>query len=229
MKTEQEIVLQKKMIIIFSLIIILFSMGILNIHKSTVLANSKNDKINVVHTNYIANEEYFKIEVSGDITKEDRKEQNETIENQEIQKNEAQEENVEVEEQTNKADTVVSRGMYIRQTNTPPTEYKDVISVKATSYCLCKKCCGKSPSSPGYGHTASGLVITPGEGMKVISVDPRIIPLGSNVYVDGYGYAVAADTGGAIKGNKIDVYKDTHTEALQWGVKTVNVYILNED
>jgi 3D (Asp-Asp-Asp) domain-containing protein len=115
----------------------------------------------------------------------------------------------------------------------PPTEYKTVMDVTATAYCLCQKCCGKSPSSPGYGRTSSGLVIVPGQNMKVIAVDPKVIPLGTKVYVqsvDGspdYGYAIAADTGGAIKNGKIDLYKDTHKEALQWGRRQVKLYVID--
>ena len=68
----------------------------------------------------------------------------------------------------------------------------------------------------------------------MIAVDTSVVPLGTNVYVEGlngagnYGYAIAADTGSAIKNNKIDLYMDTHEQALAWGVKTVNLYILGE-
>lgn len=115
---------------------------------------------------------------------------------------------------------------------TPPVNYVKTIDVKATAYCLCKKCCGKSPSNPAYGITASGLKITPGTGMKVVASDPNVIPLGTNVYIEGlygakdYGYAIVADTGSAIKNLKIDLYMDTHQMALNWGVKSVKVYIL---
>lgn len=118
--------------------------------------------------------------------------------------------------------------------NNPPTEYTNKIEVTATAYCLCKKCCGKTPDNPNYGCTHSGLKIVPGSGMKVIAVDPKIIPLNSKVYVEGlngawdYGHAVAADTGSAIKELKIDLYMDTHTEALEWGRRKVNVYLLSE-
>ena len=67
----------------------------------------------------------------------------------------------------------------------------------------------------------------------VVGVDPGVIPLGTRVYVetaDGqyiYGTAVAADTGGAIKGNKIDICVDTSSEAYAFGRRTVNVYILD--
>lgn len=63
-------------------------------------------------------------------------------------------------------------------------------------------------------------------GFGIIAVDPRVIPLGTKVYVPGYGYAIAADTGGAIKGNKIDVCFDTGAEAIKWGRRTVTITIL---
>ena len=115
----------------------------------------------------------------------------------------------------------------------PPTEYKDVIGATATAYCLCQKCCGKLPSHPSYGYTASGLRIVPGTGMKVIAVDPKVIPLGTKVYIDGlngawdYGNAIAADTGSAIKNLTIDLYMDTHSEALSWGRRSVNIYVVD--
>ena len=116
--------------------------------------------------------------------------------------------------------------------NGVPTNYVRYIDCTATAYCLCKKCTGKTPGSSGYGRTASGHVIVPGNNEKIIAVDRKQIPLGTNVYVEGlngapnYGYALAADTGGAIKGNKIDLYYDSHAECLKWGRRQVRVYIL---
>lgn len=72
------------------------------------------------------------------------------------------------------------------------------------------------------GTTASGRPAKPG----VIAVDPKVIPLGTKVYVEGYGYAIAADTGGKIKNNRIDVCLPTESECIQWGVKRVNLYIV---
>ncbi|MCM2591816.1 G5 and 3D domain-containing protein [Rossellomorea marisflavi] len=77
------------------------------------------------------------------------------------------------------------------------------------------------------GHTASGMNLKANPNAKVIAVDPSVIPLGTKVYVEGYGYAVAADTGGAIKGNKIDVFYSDHADAYRWGRKTVKVKILD--
>lgn len=76
------------------------------------------------------------------------------------------------------------------------------------------------------GITATGFDLRANPGAKVIAVDPRVIPLGTKVYVEGYGYAVAADTGGAIKGHKIDVFFPTKAEAFRWGVRKVKIKIL---
>ena len=79
----------------------------------------------------------------------------------------------------------------------------------------------------GHGITASGLkpVRNP-DGISTIAVDPNVIPLGTKVYVSGYGLAIAADTGGAIKGNIIDVFLNTHEECMSWGRRQVTVQIL---
>lgn len=91
-----------------------------------------------------------------------------------------------------------------------------------THYDICEKCCGKSPSHPEYGVTATGTVATP---YRTIAVDPSIIPYGTRVIIDGVEY-VAEDAGGAIKGNKIDICVESHQIALQKGkIKNVPVYI----
>jgi uncharacterized protein YabE (DUF348 family) len=72
------------------------------------------------------------------------------------------------------------------------------------------------------GYTAIGMKATYG----VVAVDPRVIPLRTRLYIDGYGYAIAGDVGGAIKGNKIDLCFDTYEEAMRWGRRPVDVYIL---
>ena len=68
-------------------------------------------------------------------------------------------------------------------------------------------------------RTATGINLRANPNVKVIAVDPRVIPLGTKVYVEGYGYAVAADTGGAIKGNKIDVFFPSKSDAIAGDVK----------
>ena len=77
------------------------------------------------------------------------------------------------------------------------------------------------------GTTATGINLHANPNAKVIAVDPRVIPLGTKVYVEGYGYAIAADTGGAIKGNKIDVFFPSKSDAYRWGRKKVKIKILN--
>lgn len=88
---------------------------------------------------------------------------------------------------------------------------------RVTAYCPCKACCGPNAS----GVTANGR---PAKG-KIVAVDPKIIPLGSRVHVPGYGWAVAADTGGAIKGKRIDVLLPTHAAARRFGVKWLAVKV----
>lgn len=90
---------------------------------------------------------------------------------------------------------------------------------KITHYCACKKCCG--PNAQGI--TASGKRV---EENKTIAVDPKVIALGSQVYIEGYGYMEAQDTGSAIKGNIIDVYVADHQEALNLGVVYKDVYLM---
>lgn len=92
-------------------------------------------------------------------------------------------------------------------------------TMRATAYtAYCTGCSG---------ITANGTDIRSNPNQKVIAVDPRVIPLGTKVWVEGYGEATAADTGGAIKGNKIDVFIPTEGQARNWGVRTVTVKILN--
>lgn len=83
----------------------------------------------------------------------------------------------------------------------------------------------------GYSAQEPGLDYTTATGARavrgVIAVDPRVIPLGTRVYVPGYGYAVAADTGGAIKGNRIDLCFDTVAECNEWGRRRVTIIILD--
>jgi len=100
----------------------------------------------------------------------------------------------------------------------PKSEGK-TISVEATAYTA--KCDGCS------GITYTGVDLNKNPNAKVIAVDPSVIPLGTEVYVEGYGNAIAADIGGAIKGNRIDIHVPTKDEAFSWGRRTVEVTILN--
>jgi uncharacterized protein YabE (DUF348 family) len=90
-------------------------------------------------------------------------------------------------------------------------KYKEVKTMQATAYV---------PGSPGI--TATGVKAKKG----IIAVDPKVIPLGTKVYIPGYGEAIAADTGRLIKGNIVDLCLPTYSEAITFGRKTVKVYIL---
>ena len=90
---------------------------------------------------------------------------------------------------------------------------------KLTFYCPCAACNGVAGAK-----TASGT--TPTEG-RTIAVDSSVIPLGSRVYIEGYGVFIAEDTGGAIKNNKIDILVSSHDRAYDLGVQYANVYLLD--
>ena len=87
---------------------------------------------------------------------------------------------------------------------------------KVTHYCSCEECCGKTD-----GITFTGTAATEG---RTVAVDPKVIPLGSEVVLNGESY-IAEDIGGAIKGNRIDVYVGSHEEAKELGVYYAPVYM----
>lgn len=114
-----------------------------------------------------------------------------------------------------------SRGDIIR--------YKKVLNMSATAYTASFKDTKKHPDHPQFGITYTGVRVKKG----IVAVDPKVIPLGTRLYVEGlgdtpdYGYAVAADIGSAIKGNKIDLYMDGQDVVDRFGRKNVRVYILH--
>lgn len=96
------------------------------------------------------------------------------------------------------------------------------IKMKSTAYTSSSACTGKNPGDRGYGITASGMKAQYG----VVAVDTSVIPLGTKLYIEGYGYAVAGDTGGAIKGNKVDLYFNDYNQCINYGVRSVTVHVL---
>ena len=89
-----------------------------------------------------------------------------------------------------------------------PTAGSGLLTVVATGYAL-------------RGRTASGIPVGPG----VVAVDPAVIPLGTSLSIPGYGQGIAADTGGAIRGARIDLWFSSHADALAWGRRTVTISV----
>lgn len=111
----------------------------------------------------------------------------------------------------------------------PEIKKESIGEFKLTAYCSCEKCCGKwalnRPKDENgkdivYGST--GAILVAGTS---IAVDPSVIPYGSQVEINGHTYT-AHDTGGAIKGNRIDVYFDSHQDALNFGVQYAEVFLI---
>ncbi|HWJ79283.1 MAG TPA: ubiquitin-like domain-containing protein [Niallia sp.] len=123
---------------------------------------------------------------------------------------------------TEKQDKVVSVGTKtdtVQQLASRGEESGTEVHVNSTAYTAsCNGCSG---------HTATGIDLKANPNAKVIAVDPSFIPLGTKVYVEGYGYAVAADTGGNVKGKKIDVFFATKAEAYRWGNRQVKIKIID--
>lgn len=92
--------------------------------------------------------------------------------------------------------------------------YKKKVSCSATAYC--------TGSITATGTTPVRNI----GGLSTVAVDPSVIPLGSKLYVEGYGYAIASDTGGAIKGNKVDLYLNSTSQCMNWGRRQVNVLVI---
>lgn len=123
-------------------------------------------------------------------------------------------------------------------TEARPTVNKnyEVKIMTVTAYCPCATCCGwrtnrygkpvyNYGSKRGYrkkvGYTSTGTVADIG----TIAADTRYVPYGTKLYVQGYGFGVVEDTGGAIKGNHIDIFFHSHSEAMRWGVKSMKVAV----
>ena len=110
---------------------------------------------------------------------------------------------------------LVERGMARSiETSRGRMRYNKVMTMEITAYTL--------GEGSGTGRTSIGLV--PYEG--IVAVDPRVIPYYTKLYIPGYGIAMAGDTGGAIRGNRLDVFMHDWHRAIQWGRRTLDVYIL---
>lgn len=110
----------------------------------------------------------------------------------------------------------------------PKIEYESLGVFEITAYCSCKKCCGvgaenrpKDENGNDIVYTATGAIA---RANHTIAVDPSVIPYGTKVIINGTVYT-AEDCGGGIKGNRIDIYFDSHEAALQWGRQKHEVFV----
>ena len=146
--------------------------------------------------------------IQNDVTYEDGKEVSRKAINQSVTKN--------------PSDKIVVAGTYPLMPVSrggDPVPYAKTINMRATAY--------YATSGIGKTYTASGRkAVRDPDGYSTIAVDPSVIPLGTKLFVEGYGFAIAAETGTGVTGNHIDVFFDTYSEACNWAVKYVNVYIL---
>ncbi|AOZ92067.1 3D domain-containing protein [Paenibacillus crassostreae] len=102
------------------------------------------------------------------------------------------------------------------------------VKVVATGYTAGYESTGKNPNHPQYGITYSGVKVQRNKNkVSTIAADLKVFPLGSILYIPGYGYGIVADTGSAIKGHKIDLYfKTTKQVYKEWGKKDVEVQVI---
>lgn len=128
------------------------------------------------------------------------------------------------------------RQSYISSEQVEPDKLEDTIDLKtypsetviATGYTAGIESTGKTSDHPEYGITYSGVKVTR-DLYSTIAADLSVYPLGTILYIPGYGYGVVADKGGAIKGNKIDLYYPTVEDVYQqWGKKHVEVYLIEK-
>ena len=106
-------------------------------------------------------------------------------------------------------------------TEEPVVESNYLGTFCVTAYCGCSECCGAY--AEGRGDVVPGAIGEPLTANYSIAVDPNVIPLGSTVTINGQEYK-AQDTGGLIKGNRLDMYFDNHEDAIQFGVQYMEVY-----
>src|SRR5690625_3920156 len=171
----------------------------------------------------VVNQELLvKAEAKETTKTEPTKETNQKSEKQTENKSEKQTENKSEKQTENKSE---------KQTEQETVENKSEEKSKKTSNSgesMTMEATGYTAKCDGCtGITATGIDLNSNSNKKVVAVDPSVIPLGSRVHVEGYGEAIARDTGGDIKGDRIDVHLPTKDAALSFGRQSVNVTVLD--
>lgn len=103
------------------------------------------------------------------------------------------------------------------------TETVQSFTAEVTAYTAGYESCGKSPNHPAYGITANGNKVRKG----IIAADTNVLPFGTKVYIEDLGIFTVDDTGGDIKGNRIDIYMDNLNEAVKFGRQNKKLIVLN--
>jgi len=129
-------------------------------------------------------------------------------------------------------------GCYYDRIRPPPNRTAQVMVVETTGYCNCGKCCGWKRTFFGLGQPVFSSGVNKGKPKQVgvtasgtttqhgtIAADTSKLPFGTVIYVPGYGYGRVEDRGGAIIGNKLDLWFSSHEKALRWGRKTMKVKV----
>jgi len=111
----------------------------------------------------------------------------------------------------------------LTDTSCPSFNYVRRVTMNASAYTAGYSCTRRRPGDPGYRRTATGREVEHG----IVAVDPNVIPLGTRLYVEGYGFALAADVGSAIRGYKIDLFMEYIGDAMIFGRREVTVFILD--
>src|SRR5690625_2428596 len=171
----------------------------------------------------VVNQELLvKAEAKETTKSEPTKETNEKSEKQTENKSEKQTENKSEKKTENKSEKKTEQKTVENKSEEKSEKTSNSgqsMTMEATAYTAqCDGCTG---------ITATGIDLNANSNKKVVAVDPSVIPLGSRVHVEGYGEAIAGDTGGAIKGDRIDVHLPTKDAALGFGRQSVNVTVLD--
>lgn len=211
---------KKHIIILISIYILVFGFGLLL--GEGITTRNKNEEIDVISNALQLTQN--KLDDKNIVLQEVQAELDKTIQDLQVEADNSATLNEKLSTITEELSAVQNE---LGVANTTIADLKDeeyrlvyIGDFKLTHYCNepYKHICGY-----GDGLTATGTNVTPG---RTIAVDPKVIPYGTKVYIEGYGWRIAEDCGGSVKGNHIDVAVDLHSEAMDMGVKHGGAWIL---